>query len=116
MCRSCFAILPRARRGARHDDRRNLIRSCLDRTPPDLTRHSILHDVSTTDMTHARTEPDTQRAQAHSHTQTTPINGRDTTPNKKPHRTSYPFVQKARYGDYGLRYDDQIGFYRIRDC
>ena len=81
-----------------------------------LTRHSILHDVSTTDMTHARTEPDTQRAQAHSHTQTTPINGRDTTPNKKPHRTSYPFVQKARYGDYGLRYDDQIGFYRIRDC
>ena len=72
--------------------------------------------ISTTDMTHARTETDTQRAQAHSHTQTTPINGRDTTPNKKPHRTSYPFVQKARYGDYGLRYDDQIGFYRIRDC
>ena len=38
--------------------------------------------ISTTDMTHARTEPDTQRAQAHSHTQTTPINGRHrTTPN-----------------------------------
>ena len=79
-----------------------------------LTRHSILHDVSTTDMTHVRTEPDTQRAQAHSHTQTTPINGRDTTPNKKPHRTSYPFVQKARYAAttvYGTTTrSDSIGF------
>ena len=34
-----------------------------------------LAQITTTDMTHARTEPDTQRAQAHSHTQTTPING-----------------------------------------
>ena len=41
------------------------------RLPPRLT----LAQITNTDMTHARTEPDTQRAQAHSHTQTTPING-----------------------------------------
>ena len=50
--------------------------------------------ISTTDMTHARTEPDTQRAQAHSHTQTTPINGRHSqlfhgpTPRSPLHRLS----------------------------
>ena len=33
--------------------------------------------ISTTDRTHARTGPDTQRAQAHCHTQTTPITDRE---------------------------------------